>query len=158
MKQFIKCEYCGEVQLYDDEKVMARQHKCFKCETWLLEGQCVPIKALSIKQPWASLILNGHKNIENRNTLKNFRSTFLIHAGLQFDYSWFSEDNDNWFALLNINDEYGGIIGYAEIIDCVTSSNSPWFVGKYGFIIKNPRSLPFTACKGKLSFFYPKID
>jgi hypothetical protein len=48
----------------------------------------------------------------------------------------------------------GAIIGEIDIIDCVTESKSPWFVGKYGFVLANPvayaKPIPY---KGKLGFF-----
>ncbi len=43
------------------------------------------MKALSIRQPWAWLIANGYKDIENRSWRTNFRGEFLIHAGKKFD-------------------------------------------------------------------------
>jgi hypothetical protein len=42
----------------------------------------------------------------------------------------------------------GGIVGIAEITDCVTEYESPWFTGKYGFVLANARSLPFMPCRG----------
>ena len=39
------------------------------------------IPALSIRQPWAWLIVNGHKDIENRDWPTNFRGRLLVHAG-----------------------------------------------------------------------------
>ncbi len=48
---------------------------------------------------------------------------------------------------------FGGIIGKTVITDCVTESQSPWFFGTYGFVLKNSQELPFMPCKGKLSFF-----
>jgi hypothetical protein len=52
----------------------------------------------------------------------------------------------------------GAIIGEVDIVDCVNRNTSPWFVGKYGFILANPvlYGNPIT-CKGKLSFFDPRI-
>ncbi len=38
------------------------------------------MKALSLKQPWAELILQGKKKIEIRRWNTNFRGEFLIHA------------------------------------------------------------------------------
>jgi hypothetical protein len=50
----------------------------------------------------------------------------------------------------------GGIIGSAEIVDCVASSNSPWFYGKYGFVIRNASLWDeFVPCVGRLGFFAP---
>ena len=39
------------------------------------------IPALSIRQPWAWLIVNGHKDIENRDWPTVFRGELLVHAG-----------------------------------------------------------------------------
>lgn len=47
----------------------------------------------------------------------------------------------------------GGIIGLAEIVDCVDASESPWFMGRYGFVLRNVRPVPFIPVKGALSFF-----
>ena len=43
------------------------------------------MKALSIKQPWAWLIVNGFKDIENRTWRTKIRGEFLIHAGIEAD-------------------------------------------------------------------------
>ncbi len=41
---------------------------------------------------------------------------------------------------------------------CVIESKSPWFVGKYGFMLANPilydKPIP---CRGQLGFFKPDI-
>jgi hypothetical protein len=47
----------------------------------------------------------------------------------------------------------GGVVGSVEIVDCVAASDSPWFVGDYGFVLRNPQVLPFTPFKGALGFF-----
>jgi hypothetical protein len=44
----------------------------------------------------------------------------------------------------------GGVVGIAEITDCVQKHRSKWFVGPYGFILKNRRSLPFVKWTGAL--------
>lgn len=54
--------------------------------------------------------------------------------------------------------QLGGIIGAAHLSQCITTSDSPWFTGEYGFILHNPRPLPFFPCKGKLGFFHPDFD
>ena len=38
------------------------------------------MKALSIRQPWATLILHGQKDIENRSWATRQRGQVLIHA------------------------------------------------------------------------------
>lgn len=52
----------------------------------------------------------------------------------------------------------GAIIGEVDIVACCEKSASPWFVGKYGFLLANPkvygRPIP---CKSKLGLFQPDI-
>jgi len=52
----------------------------------------------------------------------------------------------------------GAIIGEVDIVDCVQESKSPWFVGKYGFVLANPQLYEAPIpCKGRLGFFEPEI-
>lgn len=122
------------------------------------------MKALSIRQPWAWLILNAGKDVENRNWRTNFRGRIYIHAAATMTRREY-EDAMDWVVCsgipLNFEEPHptrfmrGGIIGSVEIVDCVEKSESPWFVGKYGFVLKNPIRLPFQPCKGRLHFFTP---
>jgi len=118
------------------------------------------MKALSIRQPWAWLILHAGKDIENRDWSTNYRGRILIHAskGMTRD-----EYEDGIFlaqviypalALPSFADlERGGIVGSVEIVDCVTRSDSRWFVGRHGFVLRDPQPLPFRAYRGQLGFF-----
>lgn len=47
----------------------------------------------------------------------------------------------------------GGIVGSVEIVDCVRWCDSPWFGGPWGFVLRDPRPLPFYSCRGALRFF-----
>lgn len=167
MKQFIQCPECGKVHFINE----FTQLFCDNCNHVSLYDEMEPLKALSIKQPWAWLIVNGYKDIENRNNLKNFTGKFLIHASQNFDGINLtkSESPQKRLAFDKCKDHFrffddgadfdkGGIVGYATITGYVTESDSPWFVGKYGLQIKDPHPLPFTPCKGKLSFFKPEIQ
>lgn len=113
------------------------------------------MKALSIRQPWAWLIVKGHKDVENRTWPTSFRGKFLIHAGKTFDqsgYEWVVSEMG--IALPEpARFERGGVVGEAEIIDCVTRHNSAWFFGPYGFVIRNVRARRFLPLSGKLGFF-----
>lgn len=120
--------------------------------------------ALSIRQPWAWLILNAGKDIENRDWPTNFRGRVLIHASKTCtkaeyeDAMDFMTDRQILQGIgMNIPSikgmDRGGIVGSVEIIDCVTKSDSPWFVGQYGFVLRNPQPMPFTPWKGRLGFF-----
>ena len=116
------------------------------------------MKALSVRQPWSWLIVNGHKPIENRSWRTNFRGRVLIHASLKLDYQAATDTvakvYDGLFELPPKEKiEVGGIVGAVDIVDCVDESDSPWFFGDYGFVLKNPQPMPFYPCKGKLGFF-----
>ncbi|WP_197738396.1 hypothetical protein [Tardiphaga sp. P9-11] len=46
----------------------------------------------------------------------------------------------------------GGVVGVADLIDCVPEHSSKWYVaGHYGFVLANARALPFVAWRGALS-------
>ncbi len=113
------------------------------------------MKALSIKQPWAWLIVQGYKDIENRAWKTAFRGRFLVQAGLKFDHAGYQTILDQFDIPLPRVDafERGGVVGAAVIMDCVDHSDSPWFEGPYGFILKDPQPLPFTPLRGQLGFF-----
>ena len=118
---------------------------------------------LSVRQPWAWLIIHAGKDIENRTWPTRFRGRVLIHASKGMTRREYDEAM-NWVVLnsrlpLNFHEpqfdelQRGGIIGEVEIVDCVTESKSPWFMGEYGFVLRNARALEFEPCKGALGFF-----
>lgn len=129
--------------------------------------------ALSIRQPWASLILKAGKDVENRNWPTRVRGRILIHAAkgmtrgehedaIAFAVDAIRADPRNagkpvttlrslGFAFEDL--PRGGIIGSVEIVDCVKVCASPWFVGEYGFLLRDPQPLPFLPWKGQLGFF-----
>jgi len=49
----------------------------------------------------------------------------------------------------------GGIIGSVNLVDCVgrDKTDSPWFQGAYGFVLRDPKPLDFLPFKGRLGFF-----
>lgn len=121
--------------------------------------------ALSIRQPWAWLILHGGKDIENRTWGTKVRGRILIHASAGMTVG---EWEDGVFFAIRARSgkghppvtmpgpkqiERGGIVGSVEIVDCVTASESPWYMGSVGFVLRDPRPLPFTPWKGQLGFF-----
>ena len=119
--------------------------------------------ALSIRQPWAWLILNAGKDIENRDWPTNFRGRVLIHASKSCTKAEY-EDAIEFMEMRHLDhlgvsfpaiDQFqrGGIVGSVDIVDCVTESDSPWFMGHHGFVLRNPRPLPFAPWKGRLGFF-----
>jgi hypothetical protein len=116
------------------------------------------MKALSIMQPWAHLIVSGQKDVENRSWPTRYRGPVLIHAGKKFDRDFDRGDFPGLDISLPDDLDVGGIVGVAEIVDCVTVSASLWFFGRYGFVLQNARPLPFRPCRGALGFFTPNFD
>lgn len=47
----------------------------------------------------------------------------------------------------------GGIVGRVDVVDCVKYSDSPWYFGDYGFVLRNATPLPFVPWSGQLKFF-----
>ncbi len=113
------------------------------------------LKIISVRQPWAWLIVQGLKNIENRTWATSYRGPLLIHASQKLDMD-VAETRD-YFRGTGVkvprSFETGGIVGYVELVDCVTSHPSGWFNGPYGFVLANARPLPFYALKGRLGLF-----
>lgn len=115
------------------------------------------MKALSIRQPYAWLIANGYKDIENRDWPTNFRGRVLIHAGVTYPKRDYEDDfemySERYGSYPKREEMIGGIVGVVTITGCVTESDSGWFLGKYGFVLADAKPLPLVPCKGALSFF-----
>lgn len=140
-----------------------------------------PIYALSGYAEWFWLMAKNIKPVENRNwQLKQFAPNewkdsitkevvlpqrIYLHASktsasmAEKDFIWnrlssIQQDeyiNTNWESLR------GKIIAEITIIEQVDKSDSIWFFGKYGLIVKDgvlyDKPIP---CKGKLGFFIPQ--
>lgn len=123
----------------------------------------LPKYALSIMQPWAWLIVNRHKAIENRDWPTRFRGPVAIHAGKKIDIEAAEDvqccihpvtgEDASWDHFVEAGKGTGGIVGVADIVDCITASDNPWFVGRYGFVLANQRPVEFIPVKGQLGFF-----
>ena len=72
------------------------------------------MKALTIKQPWAALIVNGYKKYEFRSWKTNYRGKILIHAGMSLE-----KDMVPRFKNYNLEYVMGAIIGEATLEDCI---------------------------------------
>jgi len=116
--------------------------------------------ALSIRQPWASLVIGCGKDVENRDWKTSVRGPVLIHAAKGCTKKEFEDAK----ALASIAAGFrlsmsledlprGGIIGIVDLVDCVSKSDSPWFVGKYGFVLRDPKPISLIPYKGQLGFF-----
>ncbi len=119
------------------------------------------LPALSVRQPWAWLIVSGLKDVENRPRRTHYRGPLLIHAGLSLDS--YTEENVAWLnnkfgVRIPVKLDTGGIVGIVDVVDCVESHKSKWFnKGNFSWVLANPRRLIFWPCKGALGLFRPKF-
>ena len=72
------------------------------------------MKVLTIKEPWATLIIEGYKKYEFRSWKTKYRGKILIHAGMSIE-----KDMLERFKEYNLSYSKGAIIGEAEIVDCI---------------------------------------
>lgn len=113
------------------------------------------VTVLSVRQPWAFLIIAGLKPIENRTWKTDYRGELHLHAGKSFDWDaliWLMNQGkmgELWACIrhfgIELNDvpekskitkhldEFGAIIGRVALTDCV------------------PRDVPCASEKGVLS-------
>lgn len=128
------------------------------------------MKTISIKQPWASLIAHGIKNIENRTWKcpeKYIGQRVLIHASAKLD------DRHRNMSLLFAPKQWkslslktqrimvcgilptSAIVGSVEVVDCVQNHQSIWAEKLvYNWVLANPILFDKPiSCKGKLSFW-----
>jgi hypothetical protein len=123
-----------------------------------------PMRCLSLKQPFADLLVSGKKMIELRRWNTTFRGEFLVHASRNID--------KNACKTMGIDPTWlttGAVIGKATIYGVKTYASKEEFVvdealhlatydsfgsSKYGFLIKDAARFkkPIPA-KGKLGFF-----
>jgi hypothetical protein len=128
----------------------------------------LPLYALSLKQPWATLLVYGHKTVEIRRWPTSRRGVILIHAAGVGD-----DRKEAWAQLpselRDASQLRGGIIGCGELINCVAYRNRAsfaadqarhrnepsWFEDPllYGFTFMNLQRLPFRAYPGWRRFF-----
>lgn len=106
------------------------------------------MKTLSIKQPWASLIAHGIKDVENRTWKTNYRGRIYIHASgkpsfdslpmgltqahinevLKYNHRKYDPLFHDKGLVLASKERwiYSAIIGEVDIIDCVLDHSSLW--------------------------------
>src|SRR3989338_6773513 len=117
------------------------------------------MKALSLKQPYAELVISGRKTIELRKWKTNHRGTFLVHASQSVD-----KEAMQRFGYTTL--PTGCILGTATLIDVKHYvheeehkkdsdkhlATSTW--GNYGFLLENAKRFDKPiAAKGKLNFW-----
>lgn len=120
------------------------------------------ILALSIRQPWAELILSGRKAIEVRSWTTDYRGEFWVHAGKSVDAA-----AARAYSLENLFT--GGYLGTVNLVAIVALDASRWQMWRdkhlidgdhrlcqFAWILDSPRRLrtPLKA-PGQLGLFRP---
>jgi hypothetical protein len=123
--------------------------------------------ALSVRQPWAALIVLGIKTIEIRRWPLAYRGQLLIHASSYPDkreHGWQVVPPEG-ACLARLR---GGVIGRVNIVDCrqyhsrraflaerrYHHNHPSWFEPNlFGFIFEQPQLLPYFAVKGNVRLF-----
>jgi hypothetical protein len=115
------------------------------------------IPCLSIRQPYAWLIVHGIKPVENRTWSTKFRGRVLIHAGVTYAKRDHRDDLESWWHSgypATREEMVGGIVGEAFIVDCVREHPSEYFMGPYGFVLERPKAYgKLIPLVGRLGFF-----
>lgn len=104
---------------------------------------------LSIRQPWAELILSGKKPIEYRTWTTDYRGPVLLHAGAARDRSTrdlISECIDEGDLDESTTLAFGGMVGAFELLDVQESEEHE---GHYEWHVRPLARLPLVPIKGK---------
>jgi hypothetical protein len=141
-----------------------------------LPGSAATPKALSLSRPWTTLVMRGHKNIENRTWETRHRGPLLIHGAQSWDGHTaraLAEQILDGSAVAFAELEHlkalhpTGILGVADVVDCCTSALSsdpcdcgPWAMpGQAHWKLANVRPFPEPIpCRGALGLWTPPVD
>lgn len=147
--------------------------ECLQRATEILTLSRMQQYALSLKQPWAALLVHGLKTIEVRKWPTGRRGRILIHAARVPD------DRPEVWQLVppearETAELRGGMIGVGELVGCLTYRtleefvrdralhlNDPaWFVKPplYGFKFTDLSVLPFRPYSGWMRFFPVELE
>lgn len=124
------------------------------------------MKALTIKQPYATLIAEGIKEYEFRTWKTNYRGEFLVHAGKGKNIQYMEKFKD-----LDLEYPSGYIIAIASLENCIEVTNEFRNILKkknpilyshiindknlkgYAFKLTNVKKIENIPAQGKLSFW-----
>jgi hypothetical protein len=130
------------------------------------------MKAISLRSPWWWFVLHGGKDIENRGSRfpRTVRGRVLLHVSKWWNLEEVADDVEDALYMrkqaglpqgIGIGTTYremmafgGCLVGAVDIVDYVTKSDSPWFMGELGLVLRNPVAFRVPIpCRGALGFF-----
>lgn len=102
------------------------------------------IPLLTVKQPYAWLIVAGYKDIDNRKTSWRYDGPVIIHVSRNLDKiedaPFIAKEHGIKLPPLELlKKQTGYAIGIVDMIGCAMHHNSEWFDGKWGYMFANPR-------------------
>jgi hypothetical protein len=114
------------------------------------------LRALSVQAPWSWLICAGWKSLENRTWKPPLRGEprwLLVHAGAKEDRGVASKIAAELDIEVPVT--LSAVVGAMLVSGYETESDSPWFVGPFGWTIDACVLLPapVTGVKGALGVF-----
>jgi hypothetical protein len=131
-----------------------------------LPSESVELTAITLHQPWASLIAKGWKQYETRDWPTNHRGLIVIHAGRKPKGKQELREHDKVVAsfkdLLNEDCPYSSVIAIAQLTDVIYMTEEfigqqsatelrcgNWAVGRYAFKLENVRAIAPIPAVGK---------
>jgi len=112
-----------------------------------------PPLALTVRQPWASLIAAGFKTIENRSWERRsvIGKRIAIHAAKAAPAAVSLRGRPGEVA--RADNPRGAIVCTAVVERFVTSSRSSWFAGPVGWVLSDVRVCKPIYCSGALGLW-----
>ena len=111
------------------------------------------MRAITVRQPWAHLIVTGRKSVEHRSWRTHHRGPLLIHAAKQ--------ERGRGSAELAPGSVSNAVVGVVELADCVRDDlpGADPDEGRYYWVLINPRVFvsPLPA-HGKVGLFQVSVE
>jgi len=133
------------------------------------------MKALTICQPYAHLIMINVKPVENRTWYTHYRGPLAIHAGKSKEWMGEKNGHDNYGITLT-QMAFGAVIAQAELVDCLQiervhagdyDRRYPWLrdhehaKGPWCWVLEGIRPLakpiPWKGAQGLWQFDFPEV-
>lgn len=118
---------------------------------------------MTIKQPWLWAIIHGGKTLENRN----WRPTIPAGTRIALHASRTCDSDGTWVTVRDLCGtappperfmKLGCVVATAEYRGCVTESDSPWFVGRFGLLLGDVRVVRPVPVRGALGLWQLPTD
>ena len=126
------------------------------------------ITAISLHQPWASLIASGHKRYETRSWPTSYRGPIAIHAAKKI------EPDSRLLNLLGAAESdvpRGAVVAIADLVNCIQMDAhfieaqsdtermcGDWSVGRWAWELENIRAIEPISARGMQGLWQWEMD